>query len=89
MEYLKDGTPIDSSVTRRLQIQRGSTEMRNYYFTFGFGQGHDHMYVKIVAPSSEEAREIMIEQYGTTWGFQYDEEQFLPQIVKYRLKELV
>jgi len=43
-----------------------------YYFTWGFGQGHDNCYTTIDAETSNEAREIMFAMWGERWGFQYD-----------------
>lgn len=43
------------------------------YFTFGFGQGHDHGYVTVVGTDDKgEARAAMVEHFGHKWGFQYD-----------------
>lgn len=64
----------------------------NHYFTFGFDQGYDNGYVKISVPASPDsyttARDKMIEKYGTEWGFQYTEEQFLPQLERWPLWEV-
>lgn len=50
--------------------------MKNYYFTFGYGQEHEGYYVKIIAENHSDARETMSMMYGEKWAFQYDEEQF-------------
>lgn len=50
--------------------------MKNYYFTFGYGQEHEGYYVKIIAESYSDARETMLMVYGRKWAFQYNEEQF-------------
>lgn len=61
-----DPLPTDPLPTDSLHV---------YYFTFGSdhlaGRGF-HRYVAIRAHSSEEARESMIERYGTAWSFCYD-----------------
>ena len=56
-------------------------------FTFGFGQGHDNMYV-IYTGTRAEARDKMINDYERKWSMQYDWEEFKPQIEKYGLREL-
>lgn len=50
--------------------------MKNYYFTFGYGQKHEGYYVKIIAESSSDARKTMSMIHGEDWAIQYDEEQF-------------
>lgn len=50
--------------------------MNKYIFTFGCGQELAGKCQPIYAGSWEKAREIMVEQYGTKWAFQYDEEQW-------------
>lgn len=50
--------------------------MKNYYFTFGYGQKHECYYVKIIAESHSDARKTMMMMHGEDWAFQYDEEQF-------------
>lgn len=47
-----------------------------YYFTFGCGQMHEGHYVKFFGTYSE-AREKMMEQYGTAWAFQYSEDEWM------------
>ena len=47
-------------------------KMKKYYFTFGYGQGHDSCYVIIEAGSYLEAREEMTRTWGIKWGFQYE-----------------
>lgn len=51
--------------------------MKKFYFTFGFGQQHENCYVVIESQSYVGAREEMIRRYGTNWGFQYDEEEWV------------
>ena len=69
-----------------------ATETVNYYFTFGFNQGYDNGYVKITVPAGPaaygEARTEMVRQYGTKWGFQYSEADFLPQLKRWPLWEV-
>lgn len=45
--------------------------MREYIFTFGFGQKHQGGYHAIEAQSADEARDIMMERFGNKWAFQY------------------
>jgi hypothetical protein len=60
--------------------------LKNFYFTFGSGHEHGpNGYVKVSAASYGDARTTMVTFYGNKWAFQYDEEQFLPQIEKYNL----
>ena len=67
-------------------------ETVSYYFTFGFNQGYDNGYKKITVPvgphAYQNARTEMVRQYGTKWGFQYTEEQFLPQLKRWPLWEV-
>jgi len=46
-------------------------KIRKYYFTWGFGQGHDNCYTIIEAESFMAARVDMIRIWGKKWGFQY------------------
>lgn len=46
--------------------------MAKYYFTFGFGQKHEHGYYVIEAANSDEARTEMIRRFGIKWSMQYD-----------------
>lgn len=51
--------------------------MEKYIFTFGFGQKDgdislDNCYVEVYAKDKNGARNIMIENYGLEWAFQYD-----------------
>lgn len=50
--------------------------MNKYIFTFGCGQELAGKCQPIYAEDWGRAREIMVEQYGTKWAFQYDEEQW-------------
>lgn len=46
-----------------------------WIFTFGCGQQHEGKYVKIRG-TYKQAREKMVEKYGSEWAFQYDEEEW-------------
>lgn len=64
--------------------------MINWYFTFGFNQGYDNGYVKVTVPAGPNdsyhlARATMVKEFGSRWGFQYDEQNFLPQLDKWPL----
>ena len=67
--------------------------MNNYYFTYGSahttndGFPLDVFYTKVSAESYGEARQRLFEVRGDVWAFQYTEEEFLPQIEQYGLKE--
>ena len=67
--------------------------MKNYYFTYGTGHTTDDgfsldmFYTKIAAESYGKARQRMFAARGDSWAFQYSEEEFLPQIEQYGLKE--
>ncbi len=50
-----------------------------WYFTFGVGHGNRMFFVRIKGTSGE-ARERMIELFGTMWAFQYCEKEFEGQI---------
>lgn len=44
-------------------------------FTFGCGQKHEGMYVRIYE-TYDSARELMFERYGSEWAFQYNEAEW-------------
>lgn len=54
-------------------------ELKNYYFTFGFGQEHAGCFVKISAKSYLDAREEMVRRYGIKWSFQYTEDEWIDE----------
>jgi len=59
----------------------------NWYFTFGSGHAHPNGYVKIHG-TFNSARDQMHKMYGPKWAFQYNEEEFIPQIKRWGLKEV-
>ena len=61
---------------------------QNWYFTFGQGHKHPNGYV-MFRGTFAEARTKMFEHFDSRWAFQYDEQQFLPQIKKYNLYQLM
>jgi len=61
--------------------------MKSWWFTFGFGQGHDNCYVVIRAESQDKAREEMNRRWGNRWGFQYDSAE-AAGVKEYNLIEL-
>ena len=65
--------------------------MDNFYFTFGYGNATlRNRFLKIKAESMEEARKIVFDsRVGNTFAFCYTEEEFMPQIEKYKLTEVV
>ena len=60
----------------------------NWYFTFGNGHAHPGGYVKIHG-TFNSAREHMHKMYGPKWAFQYNEKEFMPQIKRWGLKEVI
>ena len=52
-------------------------DLQNFYFTFGIGdKEHSGHFVKFAARYYEEAREMMVERFGTKFAFQYTEEEW-------------
>jgi len=47
--------------------------LREWIFTFGFGQPHANCFTRIVG-TRESARAVMIRRYGWKWFMQYDSE---------------
>lgn len=45
--------------------------MPEFYFTWGYGQGHDRCYTIIEAETEIKAREEMTLRWGPKWGFVY------------------
>lgn len=58
-----------------------------WYFTFCGDSPLRHYYVKLNGDYGQ-AREKMFSMFGEKWAFQYDEDEFIPQIDIYNLKEL-
>ena len=51
--------------------------MERYYFTFIMGDAeHHNCYHVEEAESYGKARDKMVEKFGTSWAFQYDENQW-------------
>lgn len=50
--------------------------MKNYYFTFGYGQPNEGKYHIIAAENKSEARAEMFERFGRKWSMCYSEEQW-------------
>ena len=46
--------------------------MKKFYFTWGFGQGHDNCYTIVNADNMEEARKTMFDRWGNKWAFGYE-----------------
>jgi hypothetical protein len=63
-------------------------EMQTWYFTFGSNTNLAQNYMVVKAWSMEDARKIMFQKQGVLWGFQYSEQEFLPQITEYKLTEV-
>lgn len=48
--------------------------MTDFYFTFGSSHGADmNGYIRISAPTIEDARSAMFQIHGNQWAFQYSE----------------
>lgn len=69
--------------------------MKTFYYTFGFSHEHpttgeslSRKFIKIEAEDSTIARLKMVSTFGTNWAMEYTEDQFLPQIGKYKLTEI-
>ena len=58
-----------------MQVAKTSN-MKPYYFTFGFGQRYENCFTVIYAKDRNEARDKMFEAHGNKWAFQYDEESW-------------
>lgn len=65
--------------------------MDNFYVTFGFGHADlRNKYLKVKAESMEAARDFVFKsKVGRNFAFIYEEEEFMPQIEKYKLTEVV
>jgi hypothetical protein len=63
-------------------------KIMNWYFTFMFKQPLlKNRFVKITG-TANETRDTLYTIIGDKWGFQYDEEAFLPQIEHFHLTEV-
>lgn len=53
------------------------TDKKNECWIFTFGSGHKHQgfFVRIYG-TYHQARDLMIEKYGTAWAFQYSQEEW-------------
>ena len=63
--------------------------MEKYYATFGCGQPLANCYVEIIASNYENARKIMIVQFGECFSFMYSENEKEDSIDPYNYKLLV
>lgn len=51
--------------------------MERYYFTFMMSDAERHNFYHVEeAKTYDEARDKMVEKFGTGWAFQYDESQW-------------
>jgi len=46
--------------------------MKEYIFTFGFGQPHEGCYTVIEAENADDARIEMNRRWGNKWSMQYE-----------------
>lgn len=61
--------------------------MKEYIFTFGFGQKYQGCYHAVEAKDADEARKVMIGKFGTQWSMQYDSRD-AAGVEKFNLKEI-
>jgi hypothetical protein len=59
-----------------------------FYGTFGQAQVLRNNYVEVPAESYVEARQIMVDNYGTLWAFLYQPLDFDWAIARYTLKRV-
>lgn len=62
--------------------------MPTFYFTFGYEHGNDDCIQPIIAPTYEQARQLMIRHYGNQWAFGNTQEEFDNSIFIKNLKQL-
>jgi hypothetical protein len=64
--------------------------MNEYIFTFGFGQNYANGYHAIQAKDSQDARQTMMDKFGTRWAFQYDAPNAREKagVERFKLKEI-
>lgn len=68
-------------------IKADPNKVQPWYFTFGGGHAHPQGYVRIEG-TFDEARQEMFEKWGVKWAFQYNEQEFLPQIQRFNLYDV-
>lgn len=61
--------------------------MKEYIFTFGFGQKYQGCFYVVEAKDADEARDTMINRFGTQWSMQYDSRD-AAGVEKFNLKEI-
>lgn len=61
---------------------------QEYVFTFMTNHLLSECFIRIFAKDYSQARSMMIQHYGTMWGFQYSVESFGDQQEKYDLEEV-
>jgi hypothetical protein len=59
-----------------------------FYGTFGQAQVLRNNYVEVPATSYAEARQIMVDNYGTLWAFLYQPLDFSTAIEQWKLKKV-
>ena len=59
---------------------------QDWYFTWGFNQGHDNCYT-IIHSTHESARDEMFRRHGKKWGFQYGSAE-MADVDEFNLKEV-
>jgi len=69
------------------QLTEQEAREGEWFFTFGFGQPNQGCYIKFTGTQGE-AREKMVNAFGSVWAFQYSAEKFKGQAEKYNLKEI-
>lgn len=71
--------------------------MPTFYFTFGQAHKFSDRVQPIIAPTYEQAEQLMFGRYGTNWAFGYFQEEFdnsifirnLEQLPAIKFKEVV
>jgi len=67
--------------------QDEKSEVKDWYFTFGFGQTYASKY-HVVYGTKDEAREKMFERFGSKWAMQYDSAE-AAGVDRYKLMEII
>lgn len=82
------GSAGNSSDTANPKSFVSCTDLKIFYFTFGYGQKHEGCYVTIYAVDEESARHKMCEEFGSEWCGCYNEENADEGIFKWNYKFL-
>jgi len=61
--------------------------MKEWIFTFGFGQKHEGKFIRVLGESRQDARKKIDEMFGNKFAFQYENEEEAG-VKEYNLQEL-